>query len=201
MALRITFVIIGVALTIALYLLLKKNRKVIDLQASASGNTRDTKPEDPSLAQRDVYADLRALALAWKPDQSSTSDGIVVYGMVMDWAIDEVTATTVAFSTGDASIYYSTGGGIVGGIGHASVRAAATQFIHGGQTYLGGAHLVDSTPLPEREHVCFYFLTNRGIYGAAEHMMYMEDETSSWYDLFILCNNVITMMRATHPSA
>lgn len=47
---------------------------------------------------------------------------------LMDWNIDGATATLAAFSDGAVSLYFSTGGGVIGAGAHPSIRGPATQF-------------------------------------------------------------------------
>src|SRR5688500_6800465 len=74
-----------------------------------------------SVPQENPYEGLRNMALGTtqKDLQLSLADGkTVVYAVVMDWNMGEGVATTVAYQTGDASMYLSSGGGIIGGGQH-----------------------------------------------------------------------------------
>jgi hypothetical protein len=65
-------------------------------------------------------------------------------------------------SNSESSLYLSTGGGVIGGIGHASVREAARGWIHGVETHLTSFAPTTTFPLPEGGYVRFFVLTNRG---------------------------------------
>ncbi len=45
----------------------------------------------------------------------------------MDWIVSSAIATVVAFSDGSASVYFSSGGGLLGGQAHEPIRNAARQ--------------------------------------------------------------------------
>ena len=65
-------------------------------------------------------------------------EGRSVYGGIMDWPVAGAVATVVALEDGTASLYLSTGGGIVGGGAHPAVRQAARTFLLGFEQFLGG---------------------------------------------------------------
>jgi len=61
------------------------------------------------------YLDLRSQALSTTPEQLQVkipSAQTKVIGMIVDWNLGGGSATFVSFSTGDASMYTSSGGGI-----------------------------------------------------------------------------------------
>src|SRR4029077_5342794 len=75
---------------------------------------RSQKQAESKPAPRVVYQDLRDLAfqnsrakLALPPTSTPTQP----WGVIMDWGVTEGTATVVAFSDGNASVYLSSGGG------------------------------------------------------------------------------------------
>jgi len=54
----------------------------------------------------------------------------------MDWDLGDGIATFISFSTGDASMYLSSGGGLIGGGHHENVSVAAKTFVDKAQQYL-----------------------------------------------------------------
>ena len=146
------------------------------------------------------YQDLRNMALSVTPEQlqlSQPAEQTKVFGVIMDWDIGGGIATFVSFETGDASMYLSSGGGVIGGSGHENVINAAKAFVMKAQTYLDKASKIDTTPLPDRNCVRFYFLTNKGKYSAQENLQNIENNTSIWLPLFEEGNKVITELRLT----
>ena len=59
-----------------------------------------------------------------------------VYGALLDWGLDSATATVFALDDGTASLYLSSGGGIIGGGSHYSVRDAARAFVGSFEPFL-----------------------------------------------------------------
>ena len=107
------------------------------------------------------------------------------------------TATTVSYQTGDASLYLSSGGGVIGGGQHQNVNSAAKQFVTLAQTFLDKTAKTETKPLPATDEVKFYLLTNKGVFVGQETMKNFENKSSSWLKLFEEGNNVITELRKT----
>jgi hypothetical protein len=82
----------------------------------------------------------------------------------MDISLPQGNATIVAFISGDASFYTSTGGGVIGGIGHEKVRNAARSFVIGTAKFLDKMEVTTAYPLPEPGKVRFYVLTPVSVY-------------------------------------
>ena len=149
------------------------------------------------------YQDLRNIALATTPEQLNlkiSENKTEVYGIVMDWNTGKGIATFVAFRTGDASMYTSTGGGVLGGGFHENVKRAALAFIEKAQTKLNNTTKTEATPLPDERSVKFYFLTNKGKFVADEQMKNFENNSSEWLELFEEGNKIVTELRLTSES-
>jgi hypothetical protein len=160
-------------------------------------------PQDTTTRQKadpnnNPYFDMRNMALSATTEQLGIKlpkDETKIYGVVMDWDLGEGTATLVAFLTGDASLYLSSGGGIIGGAGHENVKVAVNNFIIKSETYISKTTKTEMTPLPEKNGVKFYFLTNNGKFVAQENMDNFENNISEWLPLFEEGNNLITEIR------
>ncbi|GET23069.1 hypothetical protein [Prolixibacter denitrificans] len=144
------------------------------------------------------YYDLRKMALKITPDLvggQSTGRATKVFGIVMDWDTGEGTVTVVAFQNGDASMYVSSGGGIIGGAQYRKVRKAVRSFVELGQDYIGKAEKTTTTLLPDRHNVGFYLLTNKGTFHAQEEWKAIEYGNSDWRPLFNEANKVLERLR------
>ena len=144
------------------------------------------------------YEGLRNMALNVTPDQLQLTlpvEQTKVYGVVMDWDLGEGIATFISFVTGDASMYLSSGGGMIGGSGHDNVISAAKAFVAKAQNYLDKTSKTDTTPLPDKNCVRFYLLTNKGKFTAQEQLQNFDNNSSSWLSLFEEGNKVITELR------
>lgn len=150
--------------------------------------------------KENAYEELRNRAFKTTPEQlelSLPTDKTIVYGVIMDWEMGGGIATTVAFQTGDASLYLSSGGGVIGGGQHQNVNSASKQFIRLAQTFIDKATKTEMTDLPKANEVKFYLLTNKGIYVGQEQMKNFENSSSAWLQLFEEGNNVLSELRKT----
>jgi len=69
--------------------------------------------------------------------------------------MEGATVSTVFHKTGEASLYLSSGGGIIGCGQHESVNRAAKKFVELAQTYLEKATIAATTPLSSIDEVQF----------------------------------------------
>lgn len=158
----------------------------------------DTSTMSEIQTNKNMYTDMRNMAFSVTPQQlgiTIADDKTTVYGVIMDWGMDANTATLVAYQTGDASIYLSSGGGTIGGGQHASVSKVAKQYISQAQSFMAHAAKTDNTQLPADNEVIFYLLTNNGIYTGRDNINNFENASSAWLPMFTNANDVITALR------
>ena len=195
-----TYIIIGIILAggLVFYLTSYGNKSTTnDKQTFADQDTTTPKVHQ---TKENAFEGLRNMAFSATPEQlglSLPTDKTVVYGVIMDWEMGGATATAVSYQTGDASLYLSSGGGVIGGGQHQNVNSAAKQFVVLAQTFLDKATKTETTPLPKENVVKFYLLTNKGVYVGQEEMKNFENNTSIWLGLFEEGNNVLTELRKT----
>jgi hypothetical protein len=120
-----------------------------------------------------------------------------VYGVVMDFPIDDFIATIVALCDGNASLYTTAGFGVMGGFAYESVRAAATRFVDA-----ANHAWVDSTPTsefsyPDPERIRFYYLTFSGVRMIETDFASTESGENYCSPLFELGQEVFTQLRLT----
>ena len=91
----------------------------------AAADVRDQPHANP-------FEALRRQALNATPELARfdpATSGRSVYGALLDWGLDSGLATLVALDDGTASLYLSTGGGVIGGGFHGAVSEAAKRFV------------------------------------------------------------------------
>jgi len=162
----------------------------------------DPAPPKPAPQNKEVppvkenhYPELRERALTITADQLGfqfDENNIHVYGVVMEYDMDKAILTLVAYQTGDASMYISNGGAFIGGIGQDNIKAAALSFVLEAQNYPTKAILTTETPLPPKDCVQFYLLTNKGIYFHRETIASMNPD---WVNFGIYGHKVISQYR------
>jgi hypothetical protein len=113
----------------------------------------------------------------------------------MDIGFPEGWATIVGFADGNASLYLSGGGGIIGGVGHEPVRRAATAMAKVADQYIGQTKAANSTPLPVAGDVTFYVLTTNGIRSATAHEEDLGEQRHVLSPLFYAGQELITQLR------
>jgi Na+-transporting methylmalonyl-CoA/oxaloacetate decarboxylase gamma subunit len=169
------------------------NKRLSKRVASSSA-----KPKEPA----EIYLGLRNQMLAFTAQQANVQGKAgtpLAYGVLMDLSMSSGTATIVSISTGDTSMYTSTGGGIIGGIGHESCRVASKQFIKTAQDHLQKMQKTAAFPLPPVGVFRFYVLTTEGVFTVDESATTITSEGSPLYPLFMAGNDVITQLRLTAP--
>ena len=156
--------------------------------------TRPAKVEEPPEA---VYARLRKRALDKVPANfvlGGNEDE--PYGALMEMVISDSAVTLACFADGDAGLYYQSGGGMVGGGAHETVRKAAKDFL----TLAGKAvpRMIKTAnhPLPAPGRVRFYVLTPKGILTTETDREALGEESRNELSaLFYSGQEVVAQMR------
>jgi len=135
-------------------------------QASTDGKTEPAKTQsDP----REVYIGLRNSMLRGSRSKFSltaASSPTEPWGVAMDWGVEKGTVTVVALSDGSASVYFSTGGGLIGGGGQEPIRKAAKKAVEVARAVQVSTRAATAFPLPQRGGVTFYLLTDNDAFTA-----------------------------------
>jgi len=119
--------------------------------------------------------------------------------VVMDIGFPNATASVFAALTGDASLYLSGGGGVIGGIGHENVRQAAIAFVRGSARYLDQMAATSDFPYPKPAHVRFYVRTRKAVYVAERLEKNLGEKRDALWPLFYAGQNVLTELRTVAP--
>jgi hypothetical protein len=144
----------------------------------------------------ETYSGLRDIALRTNRERPAKSDGgPVPFGILMETGHPKAVVTLAAFDSGDASLYFSNGGGVLGGIGHETVRTAAVSFVESSRALLPSMSKTQETPLPPVGVVRFYVLTGDGIFTAEAPENELGNGGSCLSPLFYAGCDVITQLR------
>lgn len=167
-------------------------------------------PHSPSKAEKvnesnyevaDVYTGLREQVLQLTPDAIGHTDldQTAVFAVLMETAYPEAVVALVAVIDGTASLYFSNGGGIIGGGEHELVRNVCGEFITMAQQYVSQSTLTETFPLPKKDNVRCYLVTSGGVYTfeAAEDDLGYERHSCS--PLFHKGHELITVIREHTP--
>jgi len=147
----------------------------------------------------DVYRGLRDMALSTSREKiglPTAASPTTPWRVVMDWGLDSgALATVVAVADGNASIYYGSGGGALGGVGHESIRLAAMKAMKIAGELQPQMRLTKDFPLPQRGGVIFYAVTDAGVFTASATEEEMRTHRSAFYKLGDAMQDVITQYR------
>jgi len=162
---------IAVPILVLLVLAFVALRLLAKLRAQApAAPTRSGTVQKSSSEPKDVHAGLRNSMLQGPRSKfglAPTSTPTEPWGVLMDWGVQRGTATVVASSDGSASVYFSFGGGYIGGRGQEPIRRAAQRAVEVAAGVQPLAHPTTAFPLPERGGVIFYLLTDSGVFSAS----------------------------------
>jgi hypothetical protein len=144
--------------------------------------------------------ELRKMLLSSKPSDfglAPTPDLPHVWGTMMEMRVGKAVVSLIAVAEGSTSLYFSTGGGVIGGGEHESVRAANRKLLA----------LVDKAldlfvpierPLDVMDAaVSFAVLTYEGLRGARDEERKIVERRSPLWPAFYLGQDVISALRRT----
>jgi hypothetical protein len=158
------------------------------------GGSRTSLPD----SKDNPYEVLKSLAHSTEYDQLHLEDPgarEILYGVMMDWDFEgKAIITLVAFKTGDASIYFSTGTGIIGAGQYPEVNKTSKEFVAKAESLISQA-IKDSAVTTEKGVIKFYLLTNKGKYTVKDKTANVTDQTSSLTALFNEANKLISFIR------
>ena len=163
------------------------------------GSSTSAEPPAAKPKAEDVGRALRQMMLTRPPAEIGLKPTPVcpqVYGVLMDMPMGHgQTATVVATSTRTASLYTTTTFGIIGGEGHAAVRAAAMAFTSAAGQAFDSATPTTEFPYPPDGHVYFYLLTFEGVRRIDVELTAIKNVTSKYAGLYGLGQDVLTQLR------
>jgi hypothetical protein len=113
----------------------------------------------------------------------------------MELGIPNSVVTLACFADGDAGLYYKSGGGMKGGIGHEAVRKVAKEFVTLARQAVPKMLRTTSFPLPGPDRVRFYVLTAQGILTTETDRETLGETEGELSVLFYAGQEVVTQMR------
>jgi len=136
------------------------------------------------------------MALSVRPEPLGVEVGVdEPYVVLMEFMVGEHSMTLVAVLDGSASMYYSTGGGNIGGGKHESIRNAAQEMISIAGSLLDEMHVAYEFPLPSPGSVTFYVVTPSYTYTAVDDELALGHGRRPLSPLFFAGHSVISEYR------
>ena len=142
--------------------------------------------------------DLHARLLASTPSEyglAASAELPHVWALLMEMSVSNAVASLAAVADGSTSMYFSGGGGIIGGGEHQSVREANRQLLIAAEKLLGGFVAKDAALKVMPSAVSFVVLTFEGLRVARDTEERLKAKTSPLWPVFYLGHAVITALR------
>jgi len=152
-------------------------------------------PETPTPNPAQVTEELRARLLRGTASHFSIEPVAGVWGVLMETGYPEAAATLVALADGTASLYFSSGGGVIGGGPHPSVNAAARHLVEVSARHASELSPTTKFPLPDTGDVTFYVLTTNGVLQGGAREEILGNGGHSLSEMFLAAHDVIAGLR------
>lgn len=156
-------------------------------------------PKDTPKSMRAVL-ELRELLFAYDPTSLGIrrSESGPVWALIMETGSSGAVVTLVTIADGTVSMYFSSGGGIIGAGSHESVRSASDALLAFAPSFLPYAQRAKDFPMPSDGNTRFYFLTFNGIFAAEADTNELGGLRAPLSPLFYKAQAVITEMRLAY---
>jgi hypothetical protein len=145
-----------------------------------------------------MYIDLRSKIFETGPARvgiESSSEMPNVWGVLTEFWISENMVTLMSLADGTTSLYFSNGGGMIGGGDHPNISFASRELVRVAEDYVDSMTLTEEFPLPNEDRLIFYVLTYSGVFKADLNHDRILNGHSKYRGLFNQANEVITQMR------
>ncbi len=112
-----------------------------------------------------IYTTMRNLILGLQPHEAGifpTPTAPMVWGVLMETGYDQGIITLVCLADGTTSLYFSSGGGIIGSGEALPVARASRRVVEAAEGFLKGLPPVEGYPLPQTGQAQFILLTFGG---------------------------------------
>jgi hypothetical protein len=115
-----------------------------------------------------TYLQLRSRILGLSPTElglQPSNEAPRVWGVLVEMGYEVGTASLVSLADGTTSLYYSTGGGMLGSADYQALAQASRAFVNQAENHFEHMSPADEFPLPETGQVRFILLTYSGAYS------------------------------------
>jgi hypothetical protein len=144
-----------------------------------------------------VYLGLRQRILGLRPkdikDPDAASCGILA--VLMETGLESGVGTLVAIADGTASLYTSSGGGVLGAGENPTVAAIAKGLLSKAQPFLSKSVVTTKFPLPADGEIRFYIVARDRVVTAVGQESEMEKGQHPFSSLFHAGHELMTVIR------
>lgn len=179
-------------------------KKIIASVLAALGLSGASAPaKEPPQADGNVMQGLRAQALSLKAEDIGLNRANFpkdVWGILLETGYENGAFSLVVLGDGTASLYFSTGGGIIGAGQHEAVRKSCGNLLAGANQFVSLAKPTKAYPLPAAGQATFYFLSYSGVLSYSAKEVELGEGRDKMSDLFHAAHEVIGRMREIEQS-
>ncbi|HEX9092023.1 MAG TPA: hypothetical protein VF831_11070 [Anaerolineales bacterium] len=154
-------------------------------------NVASPEPAQSYLQLRERILNLDPADLGFKP----AGDKPGVWGVLMETGYEVGTASLVALADGTTSLYYSTGGGMLGSGGYSPVAQASKALVAEAEHHTDQLLASEDFPLPAAGQVRFYFMTYNGFLQAETTEKDLASGNHVLSPLYQLAQETLTQLR------
>jgi len=147
---------------------------------------------------------LRRQALEMRLDTGGSERGTgtpMSFGLIHEFWQRDVLVTLAAFRTGDLSLYFSNGGGILGGIQHENIAQIVRKTIPLLGPLTPQLERSDDIEPPKPGEITFTILTDEGRFRSRLNAMPERSKENANFQLFALSQGLITELRKASEAA
>ncbi|MBV8222736.1 MAG: hypothetical protein JO293_05205 [Candidatus Eremiobacteraeota bacterium] len=120
---------------------------------------------------------------------------------VMEFYVRETWVSLVVIVDGTTSLYFGSGGGIIGSGGHEAVRTAARSFLEAMDASAAAFAPASAYPLPAKSRIHFYALRTDGVYASPDfEERELTGSGDSLLPLYAAAQDLIAQIRLATPA-
>jgi hypothetical protein len=167
---------------------------IIYILFTTMSHSSDNQKKSPQEAMRE----LRIKFLTAPPSEFGISPSkrfAKVYGIIMDWPVDDLILSVVSLSDGNASLYTNSSFGVIGGFAHEKVKTQAIKFVEIAANYYELCSSTNDFPYPSVNTINFYLITFEGVRILSADRESVEGGNHRFSDLFYQGQAVLTELR------
>lgn len=149
----------------------------------------------------EIFQAIRNKLLSLDPqtvDISATPEHPRVWGVLMEFIVAGSVVTLAGLVDGTSSLYFSSGGGILGSGNHPKVGTAARELVGKAESALESFRIVREYPFPDEGLIRFYALTFNGILMAECLDKDVKDPLLGFSGLYEAAQDLITQVKLVH---
>jgi len=166
--------------------------------AGAQETGSGTGATKPKLSPQQTYIDMRRMMIEGPRSKFGlppTSSPTGPWGVVMDQGFEKGVITTVAMSDGSASLYFSNGGGFIGGKGQEPIKNAAQAAVRVAQDFTALMKPTNEYPVAGNGEVTLYLMTDSGVLTAKAELADVKNGLGQFAPLWRAMENVAVEYR------